>query len=179
MSEINVELQDDGQWLAEMPALPGVMALGETREAAIENLQALALRLSASTSPAQRQIPAKRDELPDKIHMVLCALFPLGAFFLGLLLGWPYSIAAGVCLLGAIASMFVLTPLTATIYAGITKIRTGQIPSDIRIHTTDAGCSALVFLVLTLLLFPVFEKARHQSGAGRQQHFSAPHQPGP
>ena len=37
-----VERETDGRWLAEVPDLPGVMAYGETREAALANCTRLA-----------------------------------------------------------------------------------------------------------------------------------------
>ncbi len=44
---IETEREDDGRWIAEVPALPGVLAYGMTREAAIASAQALALRVLA------------------------------------------------------------------------------------------------------------------------------------
>ena len=44
---IEVEQEDDGRWLAELPALPGVLAYGQTRAEAVEHVQALALRVLA------------------------------------------------------------------------------------------------------------------------------------
>lgn len=44
---IEVEQEDDGRWLAEVPAIPGVLAYGQTREEAIERVQALSLRVLA------------------------------------------------------------------------------------------------------------------------------------
>ena len=44
---IEVEQEDDGRWLAEVPALPGVLAYGQSRAEAIEHVQALALRVLA------------------------------------------------------------------------------------------------------------------------------------
>ena len=43
--QIEVEREDDGRWLAEIPELPGVMAYGQTREEAISRVKALALRV--------------------------------------------------------------------------------------------------------------------------------------
>lgn len=42
-----VELEEDGRWLAEIVDLPGVMAYGETRDEAIKRVGALALRVMA------------------------------------------------------------------------------------------------------------------------------------
>jgi predicted RNase H-like HicB family nuclease len=44
---IEVEREDDGRWIAEVPILPGVLAYGETRTEAVEHVQALALRVLA------------------------------------------------------------------------------------------------------------------------------------
>lgn len=43
---IEVEQEEDGRWLAEVPDIPGVMAYGETREEAIERVQDLSLRVT-------------------------------------------------------------------------------------------------------------------------------------
>jgi predicted RNase H-like HicB family nuclease len=47
MLTIEVEREDDGRWLAEVTDLPGVLAYGQTREEAVERVQALALRVLA------------------------------------------------------------------------------------------------------------------------------------
>lgn len=44
---IDVELEEDGRWIAEVPALPGVMAYGSTRAEAIAKAEALVLRVFA------------------------------------------------------------------------------------------------------------------------------------
>jgi predicted RNase H-like HicB family nuclease len=44
---IETELEDDGRWIAEIVALPGVMAYGETRDAAMAKVEILALRVIA------------------------------------------------------------------------------------------------------------------------------------
>lgn len=44
---VEVEREDDGRWLAEIPELPGVLAYGQTRDDAIGKAQALALRVLA------------------------------------------------------------------------------------------------------------------------------------
>ena len=44
---IELDREDDGRWLAEVPALAGVMRYGETRNDAIARVQALALRVIA------------------------------------------------------------------------------------------------------------------------------------
>lgn len=44
---IELELEEDGRWIAEVPDLPGVMTYGKTREEAISRVKALALRVLA------------------------------------------------------------------------------------------------------------------------------------
>ena len=44
---IESEREADGRWIAEIPALPGVLAYGATREEAIARAKALALRVLA------------------------------------------------------------------------------------------------------------------------------------
>ena len=41
---IELDREDDGRWLAEVPALSGVMCYGATRAEAVAHVQALALR---------------------------------------------------------------------------------------------------------------------------------------
>lgn len=43
--EIELDREDDGRWLAEVTNLPGVMAYGADREAALRNVEILALRV--------------------------------------------------------------------------------------------------------------------------------------
>ena len=44
---VEVEREEDGRWLAEVPDLPGVLAYGQTRDQAIARAEALALRVLA------------------------------------------------------------------------------------------------------------------------------------
>jgi len=44
---IELEQEADGRWVAEIPALPGVMCYGADRDDAIARVQALALRVIA------------------------------------------------------------------------------------------------------------------------------------
>ncbi len=44
---VETEQEDDGRWIAEVLELPGVLAYGPTREAALASAQALALRVIA------------------------------------------------------------------------------------------------------------------------------------
>jgi predicted RNase H-like HicB family nuclease len=44
---IEMEQEDDGRWIAEVPDLPGVIVYGATREEAVAKVKALALRVVA------------------------------------------------------------------------------------------------------------------------------------
>jgi len=45
--KIEIEREDDGRWIAEVPELPGVMAYGQSRDEALAKAKALALRVIA------------------------------------------------------------------------------------------------------------------------------------
>ena len=45
--EIEIDREDDGRWIAEVPELAGVLTYGVTREEAVAHVQALALRVIA------------------------------------------------------------------------------------------------------------------------------------
>ncbi len=45
--EIEIDREDDGRWIAEVPALSGVLAYGRTQDEAVARVQALALRVLA------------------------------------------------------------------------------------------------------------------------------------
>ena len=47
MLRIEIEQEDDGRWIAEIPALPGVMAYGVSQDEARAKVEALALRTLA------------------------------------------------------------------------------------------------------------------------------------
>jgi predicted RNase H-like HicB family nuclease len=47
--KIELEMEDDGRWIAEMPDLPGVMAYGATQKEALLAAEALALRVLADS----------------------------------------------------------------------------------------------------------------------------------
>lgn len=59
MTRIAVETEQelDGQWISEIPALPGVLAYGETREEAIAKAEALALRVLAERLDKGEELP--------------------------------------------------------------------------------------------------------------------------
>ncbi|MEM9156768.1 MAG: type II toxin-antitoxin system HicB family antitoxin [Cyanobacteria bacterium P01_F01_bin.33] len=45
--QIEIEQEEDGRWLADIPELPGVMLYGQTPDDARTKVQALALRVLA------------------------------------------------------------------------------------------------------------------------------------
>ena len=45
--KVETEIEDDGRWIAEVPALPGAMAYGVSRAEAISKVEALVLRILA------------------------------------------------------------------------------------------------------------------------------------
>lgn len=57
MLTIEIEREDDGRWLAEVPALPGVLAYGATRAAARQAVEALALRVLADRIEHGEPVP--------------------------------------------------------------------------------------------------------------------------
>ncbi len=56
--KIEIEREDDGRWIAEVPDLSGVMGYGDTREEAIAKVEALALRVLADRLEHGEEIPA-------------------------------------------------------------------------------------------------------------------------
>jgi predicted RNase H-like HicB family nuclease len=57
MYVIELEQEDDGRWIAEVPELPGVMAYGQTREEAVRRAQALSLRVLAERLEHDEPLP--------------------------------------------------------------------------------------------------------------------------
>jgi predicted RNase H-like HicB family nuclease len=56
---VNIELEreEDGRWIAEVPDLPGVMVYGQSRDVAISKVKALALRVLADRLEQGESIP--------------------------------------------------------------------------------------------------------------------------
>ncbi len=54
---IEIEQEDDGRWLAEVPDLPGVLTYGQTREEAIDRARVLSLRVLADRLDHGEPIP--------------------------------------------------------------------------------------------------------------------------
>jgi predicted RNase H-like HicB family nuclease len=57
---IEIDREEDGRWIAEVPDLPGVMAYGKTRKEAIAKAEALALRVIADRLDQGEAIPELR-----------------------------------------------------------------------------------------------------------------------
>jgi predicted RNase H-like HicB family nuclease len=58
---IELDREEDGRWLTEIPELPGVMAYGQTREEAVARVKALALRVMADRLEHGETIPELMD----------------------------------------------------------------------------------------------------------------------
>jgi predicted RNase H-like HicB family nuclease len=61
--KIEVERETDGRWIAEIPALPGVMVYGKTRTDAVRSVYALALRVLADRIERTKKAPARELEV--------------------------------------------------------------------------------------------------------------------
>ncbi len=59
--KVEIEREDDGRWIAEVPELPGVMVYGKTRREAISKVEALALRAIADRLDHGETIPELAD----------------------------------------------------------------------------------------------------------------------
>lgn len=55
--QIEVEREEDGRWIADMPDLSGVIVYGRTREEAIAKVDALALRVVADRLAHGEAVP--------------------------------------------------------------------------------------------------------------------------
>jgi predicted RNase H-like HicB family nuclease len=58
---IEYHREDDGRWLADIPALPGVTRYGRTKKQATAAVQALALRLLADRLEHGETVPGPMD----------------------------------------------------------------------------------------------------------------------
>ncbi|MGH7804590.1 MAG: type II toxin-antitoxin system HicB family antitoxin [Candidatus Binatia bacterium] len=54
---VEVEREEDGRWIAEVPALRGVLVYGSTREEAMAKVEALALRVLADRLEHGEAVP--------------------------------------------------------------------------------------------------------------------------
>ncbi|MDE2274556.1 MAG: type II toxin-antitoxin system HicB family antitoxin [Gammaproteobacteria bacterium] len=67
MFQIEFEREADGRWLAEIPALPGVMAYGSDRDEARRKAEALALHVLAERLEHGERLPQAADETVAKL----------------------------------------------------------------------------------------------------------------
>ena len=58
---IEIEQEDDGRWIAEVPKLPGALAYGQTRKEAIARVKALSLRVLADRLENGETVPEMSD----------------------------------------------------------------------------------------------------------------------
>ena len=58
---VEVEQEEDGRWLAEVPSLPGVMVYADRRAEAIARVQALCLRVLAERLENGESVPPIND----------------------------------------------------------------------------------------------------------------------
>ena len=58
---IEIEREEDGRWVAEIPELPGVMTYGQSREEAISKVKVLAFRVLADQLEHGETIPELRE----------------------------------------------------------------------------------------------------------------------
>jgi len=59
--KIQVEREEDGRWIAEIPELPGVMVYGDSRNEAISKAEVLALRVLADRLEHGEEIPELKE----------------------------------------------------------------------------------------------------------------------
>ncbi|PWU09958.1 MAG: HicB family protein [Verrucomicrobia bacterium] len=55
---IEIEREDDGRWITEVPELPGVLAYGSSRNETIARVKALALRVLADRLEHGETVPS-------------------------------------------------------------------------------------------------------------------------
>jgi predicted RNase H-like HicB family nuclease len=54
---IELECEEDGRWIAEVPSLPGVIVYGQNREDALARVEVLALRVLADRLEHGESVP--------------------------------------------------------------------------------------------------------------------------
>jgi predicted RNase H-like HicB family nuclease len=64
--QVEIEREDDGRFLASVPDPPGVMAYGDTEEAALRRAKAIALQVLADMMESG-------DELPKALQLLFAA----------------------------------------------------------------------------------------------------------
>ena len=59
--KIEIDREEDGRWIAEVPDLPGVVVYGQSRQEAISKAEALARRVIADRLDLGESIPELAD----------------------------------------------------------------------------------------------------------------------
>lgn len=59
--ELEIEREEDGRWIAEIPELPGCLAYGDSRDDAVARAESLALRILADRVEAGDPVPGLED----------------------------------------------------------------------------------------------------------------------
>lgn len=54
---IETEQEEDGRWIAEVPAIPGALVYGNTQEEAVARVKALVLRIVADRMENMEPVP--------------------------------------------------------------------------------------------------------------------------
>lgn len=60
---VEVDREDDGRWIGEVPSLPGVLAYGATEQEARARAEALALRVIADKLENGEPVPTEARQL--------------------------------------------------------------------------------------------------------------------
>ena len=72
MLKAETEREEDGRWIAEVAALPGVMTYGATRAEAVSKAEALALRVLAIGSSTVKPCPSSMRSLePSRTNPIM------------------------------------------------------------------------------------------------------------
>ena len=64
MLKVETEREEDGRWIAEAPALPGVLSYGDTEAQARAKVRALALRVIADRLKNGEDVPREHRRVP-------------------------------------------------------------------------------------------------------------------
>ena len=60
---VDIEREEDGRWIGEVPALPGALAYGATKEEARAKVEALAFRILADKMEHGEPVPDEARDL--------------------------------------------------------------------------------------------------------------------
>jgi predicted RNase H-like HicB family nuclease len=63
MLKVEIEQEEDGRWIAEIPALPGVLAYGKTQDEARINAESLALHVLGERLKYGEPVPVEAEHL--------------------------------------------------------------------------------------------------------------------